>query len=382
MRENLIQNAVNFLSDPKVASSADDRKRRFLQTKGLTNQEIDEAFKRVGSQVKPSTQQLPQQIPTQNFTQPQQIVATPPPIPQYRPTIPIPSGPVVVQTPWKTLIFLTISFVGLGNLIIYIVKKWIKNKFFKKEEKKSGLAGTLTKKLDNQLDLCKQTIALIKKSLVKSITSKDQTRLDDKLKIDTGDLSQEIESVQTLIEEEKYEVPFYASDSPLYQQFPEIKSDLKQIRSSVLLSNSTSLYNSRINSVPSYTPPTVDPAVLEQSQKPTMPWKTKKPLSSSQPDWITKGPNLSWLTSSPATKPTEESTTNNNDNNNNNEVQPSNDTRIDNSTSTPDVESNNTDNSDDTIKPSSTTSEIQQHNNEHTTTPEQLQHHENIETQV
>ncbi|OEL25277.1 Peroxisomal membrane protein PEX14 [Dichanthelium oligosanthes] len=47
MREDYIQNAVNFLSHPKVKGSPVFHRRSFLEKKGLTNEEIDEAFRRV-----------------------------------------------------------------------------------------------------------------------------------------------------------------------------------------------------------------------------------------------------------------------------------------------------------------------------------------------
>lgn len=47
VREDYVQNAVKFLSHPKVRGSAVVYRRSFLQNKGLTNDEIDEAFRRV-----------------------------------------------------------------------------------------------------------------------------------------------------------------------------------------------------------------------------------------------------------------------------------------------------------------------------------------------
>jgi hypothetical protein len=47
LREEQLQNAVAFLSHPKVRGSAVSTKRSFLEKKGLTAAEIDEAFKRV-----------------------------------------------------------------------------------------------------------------------------------------------------------------------------------------------------------------------------------------------------------------------------------------------------------------------------------------------
>uniref|UniRef100_A0A2P2K1E9 Peroxisomal membrane protein PEX14 n=2 Tax=Rhizophora mucronata TaxID=61149 RepID=A0A2P2K1E9_RHIMU len=47
MREDQIQNAVKFLSHPRVKGSPVIHRRSFLERKGLTKEEIDEAFRRV-----------------------------------------------------------------------------------------------------------------------------------------------------------------------------------------------------------------------------------------------------------------------------------------------------------------------------------------------
>lgn len=47
MREEQVQNAVNFLSHPKVKGSPVIFRCAFLEKKGLSKEEIDEAFRRV-----------------------------------------------------------------------------------------------------------------------------------------------------------------------------------------------------------------------------------------------------------------------------------------------------------------------------------------------
>lgn len=49
MREDLVQSAVSFLKHPKVAASSDGQRRSFLENKGLSVDEIDEAFRRLQS---------------------------------------------------------------------------------------------------------------------------------------------------------------------------------------------------------------------------------------------------------------------------------------------------------------------------------------------
>lgn len=47
IREDQVANAVKFLSHPKVRGSPIVHRRSFLERKGLTGEEIDEAFRRV-----------------------------------------------------------------------------------------------------------------------------------------------------------------------------------------------------------------------------------------------------------------------------------------------------------------------------------------------
>jgi peroxin-14 len=47
LREDQVQNAVKFLSHPKVKGSPVMYRRSFLEKKGLSREEIDEAFRRV-----------------------------------------------------------------------------------------------------------------------------------------------------------------------------------------------------------------------------------------------------------------------------------------------------------------------------------------------
>lgn len=47
MREDQVQNAVKFLQHPRVKGSPVVYRRSFLERKGLTKEEIDEAFRRV-----------------------------------------------------------------------------------------------------------------------------------------------------------------------------------------------------------------------------------------------------------------------------------------------------------------------------------------------
>ncbi|KAJ3705526.1 hypothetical protein LUZ61_009231 [Rhynchospora tenuis] len=69
VREDQVQNAVRFLSHPKVRNSSINDRQSFLEMKGLTKEEIDEAFRRV-----PDAQDLP--LPPSSFTYARAPVST------------------------------------------------------------------------------------------------------------------------------------------------------------------------------------------------------------------------------------------------------------------------------------------------------------------
>jgi peroxin-14 len=48
MREDLLNSAINFLQDPKVQSATMAKKVSFLESKGMTSEEIQEAMRRAG----------------------------------------------------------------------------------------------------------------------------------------------------------------------------------------------------------------------------------------------------------------------------------------------------------------------------------------------
>ncbi|KAJ7945872.1 peroxisomal membrane protein PEX14 [Quillaja saponaria] len=85
MREDQVENAVKFLSHPKVRGSPIMYRRSFLEKKGLTKEEIDEAFRRVPDSppiVQTATMNQDGQLKTSsNIRQPVQTLqpASPPP---------------------------------------------------------------------------------------------------------------------------------------------------------------------------------------------------------------------------------------------------------------------------------------------------------------
>lgn len=94
MREDLIKSAESFLSSANVQSADKEKKIQFLKKKGLNDEEIEEAFKRVGDKSTMSTSTTTTTTttaPVHNLTPPlpprpsnitQIVYYPPPPIPR------------------------------------------------------------------------------------------------------------------------------------------------------------------------------------------------------------------------------------------------------------------------------------------------------------
>ncbi|CAE6255517.1 unnamed protein product [Arabidopsis arenosa] len=85
IREDQIQNAIKFLSHPRVKGSPVIHRRSFLERKGLTKEEIDEAFRRVpdpppSSQTTVTSQDGQQAVSTVQPQAMQPVVAAPAPL--------------------------------------------------------------------------------------------------------------------------------------------------------------------------------------------------------------------------------------------------------------------------------------------------------------
>ncbi|CAL4902499.1 unnamed protein product [Urochloa decumbens] len=125
MREDYVQNAVKFLSHPKVQGSPVVYRRSFLEKKGLTTQEIDEAFRRVPDPQPGAT--------TATASQPQQqanIQNQSPGVQTYTPVQSMQhgtAGPVVLRTQprfsWYQAFLAAGLLLGFGASAAVFVKK-------------------------------------------------------------------------------------------------------------------------------------------------------------------------------------------------------------------------------------------------------------------
>ncbi|CAI0398636.1 unnamed protein product [Linum tenue] len=139
IREDQVQNAIKFLSHPKVRDSPVFHRRNFLEKKGLTKEEIDEAFRRVPdpspSAQPTATNQAAGQGVTTSTIQPAAVAQTPLPMT----TVPSGGSPSMVALArsrfhWYHAVFavglLTASGVGTAiwvkKSMIPRLKSWIR----------------------------------------------------------------------------------------------------------------------------------------------------------------------------------------------------------------------------------------------------------------
>lgn len=144
IREDQVRNAVSFLSHPRVRGSPVVHRRNFLERKGLTKEEIDEAFRRVpdpssaSASGQTSTHQEAQAMPSTNIqTQiPAQVV---------QPVTAAPSGVMSTMARrfhWSHAVFAVgfLAISGAGTAIVFKnaiaprIKSWIRRVVLDEED--------------------------------------------------------------------------------------------------------------------------------------------------------------------------------------------------------------------------------------------------------
>ncbi|PGH23338.1 hypothetical protein AJ80_02591 [Polytolypa hystricis UAMH7299] len=127
-REDLISSAVTFLQDPSVASAPHDKKLSFLQSKNLTQEEIEIALARAGAGDESSSAVT--QSPPQNAGYNQQPTYRPQPPPnqaygyggQWQATQPPPELP---RRDWRDWFIMATVMGGVGYGLYFVTKRYI-----------------------------------------------------------------------------------------------------------------------------------------------------------------------------------------------------------------------------------------------------------------
>ncbi|POG67024.1 hypothetical protein GLOIN_2v1651824, partial [Rhizophagus irregularis DAOM 181602=DAOM 197198] len=120
-RENLILPAIKFLSSPQVRNANEDKKVKFLLSKGLTQAEIDIAKNRVDKEQSVTPPVVnPRMMGSETITQPPTDPTDPPPVPPrtYQMT--------ATRTPlWRQLIVVLLVTGAFSAAMIAVIKKFL-----------------------------------------------------------------------------------------------------------------------------------------------------------------------------------------------------------------------------------------------------------------
>ncbi|KAJ2784291.1 peroxisomal membrane protein pex14 [Coemansia interrupta] len=208
LRQDIIESAVRFLSDPNVQSSTLAKKISFLETKGLTNPEIEDALARAKSQnsslaqtTSVSTTHAPASAPA--YAQPMA-----PPAPPPRPHL-----------DWKDYFIAAVVAGGLGYGLYMFAKKYIRPLLLARddnvrleEEKKilleqneftrnqlDSLANTTTRILESMAEQSLKTTEAIEgmSAVMDKLSSHgvEQSSSSRQLLITIGDLQREVSTL-------------------------------------------------------------------------------------------------------------------------------------------------------------------------------------------
>ncbi|CAG8464123.1 18446_t:CDS:2 [Dentiscutata erythropus] len=267
LRQGLVTSAVNFLKDPNVQNSPLKKRVAFLESKGLTSEEIEEALRKAKDDdisTKVSDVQHNQPNATSSG---QPMIIQPPPVPRMD---------------WRDYFIAAVLVGGIGYAIIAVTKKYITPLLRLPtaddlERDKQLLTNQFTTASET-LDTVKNDIQLVKKSIEEQSSKVRETleSLDKMLKnlkdhemkkeAELRNLKDDVDTIRELIPKllEKTKESQSQSLNDLQQELKSLKSLLANRRSlstdilpssssPTITSNATSPIVQSISSLPGIT---------------------------------------------------------------------------------------------------------------------------------
>ncbi|KAK9768580.1 peroxisomal membrane protein pex14 [Basidiobolus ranarum] len=204
-REDVILSAVKFLKDPKVQSSALAKKVAFLESKGLTSAEIEEALSRVSGAgpAVPGAPPVPAgAVPAGSYAGPAvQYTIAPPP---------------VKSLDWKDYFIAAVVTGGVGYGVYSLARKYINSTFSGPSQAELEAEK---KKIDQQFQEASETLNIVKKDTedvlkhVEAQTTEVKTSLEsmaeilNQLKGQDTDRDVELKTLREELEKVKNTIP-------------------------------------------------------------------------------------------------------------------------------------------------------------------------------
>ncbi|CAO1621267.1 unnamed protein product [Sympodiomycopsis kandeliae] len=242
-RQEMIQSAISFLSDPKIQSSSIAQRIAFLESKGLNSAEIDEALRQSGLAGQPPQPVAPRGYPQQQQQQQQPYYGPYPPRSQV-------DGPPTRD--WRDWFIMAVVTGTVGYGVIALARKYLfphlqpPNQTILESDR-----DALTAKYDevaamlNQLDLEQKAIKTgldeqrdnVDAELKKVEAALEEVRAGEKQR------KEDMDRVRNEVETIEREMPklFTSSSQATSSSLSDLQSELKSLRS--LLTSRASLNN-------------------------------------------------------------------------------------------------------------------------------------------
>ncbi|KAJ2003320.1 peroxisomal membrane protein pex14 [Coemansia thaxteri] len=223
LREDIIESAVRFLVDPKVQTSTLAKKVSFLETKGLSNAEIEDALARAKRQHDSPTEQH------SNGT----AAGSDGPAPAYgyaRPLAP-PVAPPRPHLDWKDYFIAAVVAGGLGYGLYMLVKKYIRPML---------LAQDSNKRLEEEKQLLLEQNEFTRKQL--QTLSESTTRILDTIAQQSQKTSEAIEGMASVMEKiSEQELEHNSAARRLMITLEDLQREISGLSSKMAKSGTTSV---------------------------------------------------------------------------------------------------------------------------------------------
>ncbi|KAG0205333.1 peroxisomal membrane protein pex14 [Mortierella sp. GBA30] len=213
VREDILASAVKFLQDPKVQASSLGKKVAFLESKGLTSQEIEEAMARANGTSASSTPTTAASTtpgapgapgaPVQYATMPQQgqIMMAPPPLPP--------------KYDWKDLFISAVVAGGFSYGMWQIAKKVVGPKLQWPSQEDLAIDK---KKLDEQFEEIEKSLVDVRDST---------TTVAKNVEEQTAHVKESLESMTGVLDDMKN------NDDKREQELAGLKTDIENIKTMI-----------------------------------------------------------------------------------------------------------------------------------------------------
>lgn len=235
LREEQIQNAINFLSHPKVRASSKESKVSFLEKKGLTAAEIDEAFRRLPDNLQGAGTST-------NTDQPRQPLPKPYPTPAQTSSSVVPyTGSTSLQQQQPQSLRWTQAVVGASVVAVgvYALKQMVgpyaaklyrrlygvESSAEKEKEEEKRVADVLATAIQSQTSELRSAVESLKE-MIQQLDQKKEAPSPAEPGISAADLREELRNFAEQLEEHRA-APQKAETS-MERELRELKSLVSQ----------------------------------------------------------------------------------------------------------------------------------------------------------